>query len=116
MNRPLSLTYYGRLQIANGRWVTDRTTFGFLANIFILPSYQGTGVGKWFIAEVLMKAFGAEKDALSDIPEHKLLNSVKYDTNMRFLLSTGTASMSYEWYASFEVVSEGEYMASVGGN
>jgi hypothetical protein len=34
------------LQIANGCWVTNMTTFAYLADVFVLLSYQGTGLGE----------------------------------------------------------------------
>ena len=49
-----------RVQLANGRWVADMTTFAYLVDGFVPPSYQSTGLGKWFVADVLMRAFDTE--------------------------------------------------------
>lgn len=36
-------------QIGFGRAVTDRATFAYLADVFILPEYRGRGLGQWLI-------------------------------------------------------------------
>jgi GNAT superfamily N-acetyltransferase len=36
-------------QIGFARVVTDRATFGFLADVFVLPEHRGAGLGKWLI-------------------------------------------------------------------
>jgi len=98
------------VQIANGRWVTDMTTFAYLADVFVLPPYQGTGLGKWFVANVLMRAFGtksfdhARAESGGGPPPH-----IK-DPIMRLILHTSTAITLYERYAEFEVIPHGEYM------
>ncbi|KAL9110063.1 MAG: hypothetical protein Q9227_005402 [Pyrenula ochraceoflavens] len=38
-----------RQQIGFGRVITDYTTFAYLTDVYILPDYQGTGLGKWLI-------------------------------------------------------------------
>ncbi|MCE7734506.1 MAG: GNAT family N-acetyltransferase [Candidatus Heimdallarchaeota archaeon] len=35
------------------RMITDRATFGYLADVFVLDKYKGNGLGKWLI-EVIM--------------------------------------------------------------
>lgn len=36
-------------QIGFGRAVTDRATFAYLADVFVLESYRGQGLGKWLV-------------------------------------------------------------------
>lgn len=45
--------YYGRKQVGFGRAVTDRATFAYLSDVFVLPTYRGRGLGKWMIACIL---------------------------------------------------------------
>ncbi len=36
-------------QIGFARLVTDRATFAYLADVFVLPSYRGRGLSKWLM-------------------------------------------------------------------
>lgn len=45
--------YDDRRQIGFGRAVTDRATFFYLADIFILPGWRGRGTGKALVAYML---------------------------------------------------------------
>ncbi len=45
--------YDARGQIGFARVVTDRSTFGFLADVFVVARARGAGVGKALIAAVL---------------------------------------------------------------
>ncbi len=45
--------YYKKRQIGFARVVTDKATFGYLADVFILPEYQGLGLGKWLVETIL---------------------------------------------------------------
>ncbi len=40
-------------QIAFARMITDRTTFAFLADVFVTPEFQGRGVGKRLLSQIL---------------------------------------------------------------
>ncbi|SAL65303.1 N-acetyltransferase GCN5 [Caballeronia peredens] len=40
-------------QIGYARMITDSTTFGYLADVFVLPEHQGAGLGKWMIECVM---------------------------------------------------------------
>jgi GNAT superfamily N-acetyltransferase len=40
-------------QVGFGRVVSDFATFAYLADVFILPEYQGQGLGKWLVATML---------------------------------------------------------------
>ena len=41
--------YEGNKQIGFTRLITDRTAFAYLCDVFILPAYQGKGLGKWLM-------------------------------------------------------------------
>ena len=45
--------YHHEAQIGYARLITDAATFGYLADVFILESYQGQGLGKWLIETVM---------------------------------------------------------------
>ena len=36
-------------QIGFGRLITDKATFAYLADVFILPEYRGIGLSKWLM-------------------------------------------------------------------
>jgi GNAT superfamily N-acetyltransferase len=40
-------------QVGFARAITDRSTFAYLADVFILPDYRGHGLGKWLLACIL---------------------------------------------------------------
>lgn len=37
-------------QIGYARLITDRASFAYLADVFVLPDYQGFGLGKWMLS------------------------------------------------------------------
>jgi GNAT superfamily N-acetyltransferase len=41
--------YHGKEQVGFARVITDRATFAYLADVFILPSYRGRGLSKWLM-------------------------------------------------------------------
>jgi GNAT superfamily N-acetyltransferase len=41
--------YYNQQQIGFARLVTDKATFAYLADVFILPEHRGKGLSKWVI-------------------------------------------------------------------
>lgn len=45
--------YTGDRQIGLGRVITDRTTFAYLADVFIIEEFQGQGLGKWLKSCIL---------------------------------------------------------------
>jgi GNAT superfamily N-acetyltransferase len=69
--------FEGILQIGYARVVTDFTRTAWLADVFILESHRGRGLGKWFVQTIL---------------EHPRLQTVKW------LLTTDDA---HELYRSF---------------
>lgn len=44
--------FKGNQQIAFGRLITDKATFAYLADVFVLPEYRGLGLAKWMLGEV----------------------------------------------------------------
>lgn len=42
--------YDGARQIGFARAVTDRATFAYLADVYVLEEYRGRGLGKWLVA------------------------------------------------------------------
>jgi GNAT superfamily N-acetyltransferase len=45
--------YLGDNQIGFARVVTDRATFAYLADVFVLPDHRGAGLGRWLLECVL---------------------------------------------------------------
>jgi len=43
----------GRRQIGFARMVTDRATFAWLCDVYVIESHRGRGLGDWLIATVL---------------------------------------------------------------
>jgi GNAT superfamily N-acetyltransferase len=39
-------------QIGLGRMITDRITFAYLTDLYILPAYSGRGLGSWLITVI----------------------------------------------------------------
>src|SRR5262245_62497999 len=40
-------------QVGFARVVTDRATFAYLADVFVLPSHRGKGLSKWLMEVIL---------------------------------------------------------------
>ena len=70
--------FHNGKQIGFGRIVTDRATFAYLADVFVIDSYRGLGLGKWLISCVL---------------EHPELQGLR-----RWLLATLDAHGLYQQY------------------
>ena len=41
--------FHNEKQMGFGRTITDRSTFAYLADVFILEEYRGRGLGKWLV-------------------------------------------------------------------
>ncbi|WP_028400035.1 GNAT family N-acetyltransferase [Ectobacillus panaciterrae] len=74
----------GAKQVGFARVVTDFVRFSWLGDVFVLPEYQGAGLGKWL---------------MSIIMEHSLLKGTAFN------LSTKDAHTLYEKYG-FQVVKD----------
>lgn len=40
-------------QVAFARVITDRATFAYLADVYVLPAYRGRGISRWMMETVL---------------------------------------------------------------
>lgn len=45
--------YIGQEQVAFARMVTDKATFAYLADVFVVPKWRGRGISKRLVAEIL---------------------------------------------------------------
>jgi GNAT superfamily N-acetyltransferase len=45
--------YHDAQQIGFARVITDRATFAYLADVFVLESYRGQGLGTWLVATII---------------------------------------------------------------
>jgi len=45
--------YEGAAQVGFARVVTDYATFGWIADVFILPSHRGQGLSKWLVESIV---------------------------------------------------------------
>lgn len=68
--------FYNEQQIGFARLITDKATFAYLADVFILPPFRGKGLSKWLIK------------TMQDLPELQGLR--------RWLLGTKDAHGLYE--------------------
>ncbi|RAJ05101.1 acetyltransferase (GNAT) family protein [Chitinophaga skermanii] len=75
--------YEGEQQVGFARVVTDRATFAYLADVFILESHRGLGLSK-FLMEVIM--------------EHRDLQGLR-----RWMLATRDAHGLYEQFGFMKV-------------
>jgi GNAT superfamily N-acetyltransferase len=44
--------YFDNKQVGFARLITDKTTFAYLADVFILPEHRGKGLSKWMIETI----------------------------------------------------------------
>ena len=44
--------YYKKVQIGFARAITDKATFMYLADVFILPAHRGKGLSKWLMQTI----------------------------------------------------------------
>jgi GNAT superfamily N-acetyltransferase len=70
--------YAGSEQVAFARAVTDRATFAYLADVFVVESHRGRGLGQWLVETVL---------------EHRDLQGLR-----QFILGTWDAHGLYEQF------------------
>jgi GNAT superfamily N-acetyltransferase len=91
--------YRGEEQAGFARVVTDRATFAYLADVFVLEEHRGQGIGKWLVEVIL------------SYPDLQGLR--------RWMLATRDAHDLYRRYAFTELARPGIFMerkdASYGG-
>ena len=66
--------YKGDAQVGFARFVTDRATFAYLADVFVLPGHRGKGYATWLVGTALTHpAFdGLRRLLLATRNQHKL--------------------------------------------
>ncbi len=84
--------FYGQEQVGFGRVVTDKATFAYLTDVYILESHRRKGLCKW-----LMKV----------IQGHEELQNLR-----RFLLATKDAHVLYEQFG-FQELANPERMMEI---
>ena len=47
---------HGTQQVGFARVITDRTTFAYLADVYVLEAHRGKGLAKWLVATILQHA------------------------------------------------------------
>lgn len=77
-------------QIGFARVITDRATFAYLCDVYVLEAYRGQGLGKWLVEEVT---------------SHPDVAGVR-----RFVLVTRDAQGLYEPFSFKTPVDSGSYM------
>jgi GNAT superfamily N-acetyltransferase len=80
--------YHDGEQVAFARVVTDRATFAWLCDVFVVAAHRGRGLGKWLVESVV---------AHPDLQGIKLI-----------LLATRDAHELYRRYGGFEAVTTPE--------
>ena len=78
---PVTPTAENTRQIGLARMVTDKVTFGYLSDVYVLPEYQGHGLGRWLMNCIL------EVFSIGNMPHLR-----------RIMLLTGDKRMQ-DWYA-----------------
>lgn len=82
--------YHGKKQIGFARVISDKATFAYLADVFIIDEYRGRGLSKWMMKVIF---------------EHEMFRTVK-----SWLLATRDAHGLYRKFG-FEALSDpGKYM------
>lgn len=84
---------FERTQIGMARIVTDYVTIAFLTDVFVLPDYQGKGLGKWMIACV--------REVMEAMPEYRV-------TMLFTALGKNSAAGFYEKELGMKVFQSGD--------
>jgi GNAT superfamily N-acetyltransferase len=82
--------YHGTAQVGLARVVTDRATFAYLCDVYVLPSHRGRGLGEWLIETVM---------------SHPDLQGLR-----RFSLVTKDAQELYRKFGFAEIAVDGRHM------
>ena len=66
--------YHNSKQVGFGRAVTDRATFAYLADVFVVPAFRGRGLGKWLVSCILAhpELQGLRRWLLATLDAHRL--------------------------------------------
>ena len=66
--------YHGATTIGFARFVTDRATFAYLADVFVVPGHRGQGLATWLVGTALTHPdlSGLRRVLLATRDRHKL--------------------------------------------
>lgn len=72
--------FHGDAQVAFARVVTDRATFAYLCDVYVLEDYRGRGIGHWLIETVMSHAElqGLRRFSLATRDAHSLYAGVGF--------------------------------------
>jgi GNAT superfamily N-acetyltransferase len=87
-------------QVAFARAVTDRATFAWIADVFVLPSHQGQGLGRFVVSTLLdhPELQGLRRTMLATADAHSLYRSYGFEdlpNPGRFLVVQQPAAVLY---------------------
>ncbi|MCO7223644.1 GNAT family N-acetyltransferase [Pleionea sp. CnH1-48] len=83
--------FFGNKQVGFARFVSDKTTFSWLADFVIAEDHRGQGVGKWMLETMLAHPqFSHTQFALQTADAHSLYQSFGFETKSS-LMSTVVA-------------------------
>ena len=88
--------YCGDLQVGFGRVVTDKATFAYLADVYVLQAHCGKGLSKWL---------------LENVQAHEQLQGLR-----RFLLATKDAHDLYRQFGFTELANPSRMMELINPN
>ena len=73
--------YHGAEQVGFARVVTDQATFAYLADVFVLETHRGQGLGKWLMEAILSHPDlqGLRRWMLASRDAHELYRSHGFD-------------------------------------
>lgn len=89
--------YEGSVQIGFARVITDQSSFAYLADVFILPEYQGQGLGKRLISQIMAdeRLQGLRRFMLGTRDAHGLYEQYgfqRYDDPSRLMIKRAQSS------------------------
>ena len=88
--------YHGRAQVGFARVVTDRATFAYVGDVYVLDEHRGRGLSKWLMQTIVEQ------------PDMQGLR--------RWLLATRDAHGLYEQYGFSSLVHPGRWMEKTAPN
>lgn len=72
--------YWQTQQIGFARVITDKTTYAYLCDVFIVESFRGKGLGKWLVETVIShpELQGLRKWSLATADAHQLYRQLGF--------------------------------------
>lgn len=73
--------YHRNTQVGFARVVTDRATFAYVCDVFVLPEHRGRGLGRWLMETVMSyhALQGLRRWVLATRDAHDLYRTVGFD-------------------------------------